>query len=457
MSTAALEMAKFVSGITYEDLPEEVRYKAKLCLLDTLGCALGACHHPDITKLKRALQFLEGKGNYTIWGEKERASLGASITANSSMAHTFDFDDFHRKGKVHCGAVIIPAVLGVAEYLEVNGKEVITAIVAGYEVMLRVAMALDAAAHRLQGWHATATCGTLGAAAAVGKLLGLDAYWLANALGTAGTQSGGLWAFTADGAMTKKFHTGRAAWSGALAALMAREGFTGPTKIFEAKDGGFLRAFSSNPHVDVLTAGLGEEWEILQVGFKPYACCRTVQPAIAAAVELRTHYRLNWEEVKQAEIIKVYTYEVAKKQNDLPLPPSNPNMAQFNLPFLIALALREGNIQIGHFTWETIHDADLLAVAEKIKIEVDPEIEERFPARWSSRLEVVTSGRSIVTSVDFCKGDPESPLTLEEHLAKFNSLLSISPYPHLASFFSEKILHLEHKSNLREVLFSLSL
>ncbi|MCL4439597.1 MAG: MmgE/PrpD family protein, partial [Firmicutes bacterium] len=148
MTTAALEVAEFITKLSYDGLPETVRFKAKLCLLDTLGCALGACYHHDVIKLTKALRFLEGRGDYNLWGEGRTASLGTAIIANCSMAHTFDFDDFHKKGKVHCGAVIIPAVLAMAEHQKVVGKEIITAIVAGYEVMLRTAMAVDATAHR---------------------------------------------------------------------------------------------------------------------------------------------------------------------------------------------------------------------------------------------------------------------------------------------------------------------
>ncbi|MDN5345348.1 MAG: hypothetical protein PWQ18_1462 [Clostridia bacterium] len=449
----ALQMAEFVANLSYDAIPAGVRAKAKLCLLDALGCALGACRHPDILKLIRAVRRVEGEGHSTIWGTGQPASLGAAAIAHSSMAHTLDFDDFHKKGKVHCGAIIVPAVLTVAEQQEVSGREIITALVAGYEVMLRVAMAVDAAAHRLQGWHGTATCGTFGAAAAVGKLLGLDAYWLANALGTAGTQSGGVWAFTADGAMTKKFHAGRAAWSGTLAAFLAREGFTGATQIFEATDGGFLQVFSPHPHPELLTAGLGTEWEILQVGFKPYACCRTIQPAIAAALALRRQYGLSWEQVQQARSIKVFTYKVAKKQNDLPLPPANPNMAQFNLPFLVALALREGNIRVNDFNEQTIQDPDLLAVAGKVEVEVDPAIESRFPAQWSCRLEIVTaSGQVLEADIEAAKGDADNPLDLAEHQEKFKGLLTGSPYAGAADALFNLLLQMDEDSNSERLI-----
>lgn len=453
-----MQLAEFVAHLSYGDLPENVRIKAKLCMLDTIGCALGASNHPDIKKIVQTLRDFGGLGSSTTWGQEESLSLGMAVLANSSMAHTLDFDDFHKTAKVHCGAIIVPAVLTMAETLGANEEEVINSIVAGYEVMLRVAMSLDAAAHRLLGWHGTAVCGTFGAAAAVGKLLGLNKYWLANAFGTAGTQSGGLWAFTEDGAMTKKFHAGRAAWSGTLAALMSKQGFTGATRIFEAKDGGFLKAFSDKPHYERLTEDLGSKWEILDVGFKPYACCRTAQPAIEAAVGIRRKYNLNWEEAKQFARVNVYTYQVAKKQNDLPLPPTNPNMAQFNLSFLVALALREGNVLVNHFNDATIKDPDLLTVAQKVKVLVDEKIEKGFPKYWSCRLELADSVSNALTHyVENAKGDPDNPLLLEDHKAKFYGNLKETAYEPVQDNLLNNILNLEMKGNISNLLFILHL
>lgn len=458
MAAATMQLAEFVGNLSYDDLPENVRIKAKLCILDSIGCALGASNHPDIETLVQTLRDFGGVGSSTAWGQEESLSLGMAVLANSSMAHTLDFDDFHNMAKVHSGAIIIPAVLTMAETLGASEEEVICSVVAGYEVMLRVAMALDAMAHRLLGWHGTAICGTFGAAAAVGKLLGLNGYWIANAFGTAGTQSGGLWAFTEDGAMTKKFHAGRAAWSGTLAALMSKRGFTGATRIFEAKDGGFLQAFSDNPHYERLTQDLGSKWEILDVGFKPYACCRTVQPAIQAAIDIRQKYKLTWDEIKKFENINVYTYQVAKKQNDLPLPPANQNMAQFNLAFLAALALREENVLVSHFNDATINDPDLLTVAQKVRVLVDEEIERAFPKYWSCRLEL-SDGVSNAFShyVKNAKGDPDNPLLLDDHKAKFYGTLKGTGYEPVQDNLLNNILNLETKGNILKLLASLHL
>lgn len=453
MPVATMQLADFAADLAYKDLPADVLTKTKLCLLDVLACGLSASKHPDIEKLIRALRKFGGHGTSTVWGQEQGLPLGLAVLANSSMAHTLDFDDFHKKAKVHGGTTIIPAVLTAAEALGSSYEEVICATVAGYEVMLRVAMALDAKAHRLLGWHGTAVCGTFGAAAAVGKLLGLDALLLANALGTAGTQSGGLWAFTEDGAMTKKFHAGKAAWSGTLAALLSREGFTGATRIFEAKDGGFLPAFSKSPHYERLTEGLGCKWEILNVGFKPYACCRTVQPAIEAAIVMRQKYQLTWPEILKYGGITVFTYGVAKRQNDLPLPPPNPNMAQFNLPFLVALALREGNVLLEHFNDENIQDPELIEVAQRVRVLVDEKIEQKFPEYWSCRLELgseAPDGPSVY--IENAKGDPVNPLSMEEHRAKFCGALKGTVYEPVKSSLAETVLNLDSQESLQRLL-----
>ncbi|MDN5348218.1 MAG: hypothetical protein PWP65_1782 [Clostridia bacterium] len=452
------ELARFAAELTYGQLPVEVKEKAKMCLLDALGCGLGACRHDHNLKLLEALNAFEASGGSTVWGQKQKSPFWTAVLVNSSMVHTLDFDDFHKRGKVHCGSTVVAPVLAVAERIGSTGEEIITALVAGYEVMLRVAIAADAAAHRLRGWHGTATCGTFGAAAAVGRLLGLDGYWLANALGSAGTQSSGLWAFTADGAMSKKFHAGRAAQSGAMAAFMARSGFTGATKILEAEDGGFLKAVSDRPHLEALTEGLGSKWEIMDVGFKPFACCRTIQPAIEAAITLKRRHGLQWKEIKRLEKIRVYTYSVAKKQNDLPLPPVNSNMAQFNLPFLVAVALRDGTIKLEALDETSLNDEELLGVARKVEVLVDEEIEKQFPAKWGCRMELVAgSGGVLETYIASAKGDPQNPLTLEDQRQKFLTLVDGSPYAGRGEDLFQVCLELEKEHMAARLIRLLSL
>jgi 2-methylcitrate dehydratase PrpD len=207
-----------------------------------------------------------------IWGRGQRARANDAAFTNGIAAHAFELDDYHN-AKAHPGAVVVPAALAIAERVDASGEDCLLAIVIGYETLIRTAMVLDPIATRKRGWHLTGVAGTLGAAAACASLLRLDAEHTACALGLAGTQSSGLFAFNADGAMSKRFHAGRAAQAGVVAAELAARGFTGPTAFYEADDGGLLRAFSDAPVKERLVTGLGDIYEATQISFKPYSCC----------------------------------------------------------------------------------------------------------------------------------------------------------------------------------------
>ena len=248
-SRTTLAVAEWVAGLRHDSVPDATRRVIRSHLLDTLGCGLygRATEWTGIVE-----RWARGQGEAprerarlaSVWGD-EGPSLRPMDAAlvNGIAAHAFELDDYHTV-KIHPGAVVIPAALATAERLDASGTELATAIATGFEVMARTAAALEPSSARLRGWHLTGVTGTLGAAAAAASLIGLDAEHTAWALGIAGTQSSGLFAFNADGAMTKRFHAGRAAQAGLMAAELAQVGYTGPTQVFEAEDGGMLKAFS---------------------------------------------------------------------------------------------------------------------------------------------------------------------------------------------------------------------
>lgn len=447
MTTVTGKLAEYLDKLQFEDLPEKVTAQTKYCLLDALGCGLGAVEHPDIKKMAEALLNYDNASYSSVWGMNKKTSLGTAVFINSSMVHTFDFDDAHKMGKVHAGAVIIPVALALAEIIPITGKQLITAIVGAYEVMLRIAIGIGSSSHRLKGWHNTGTCGTFGAAAVAGKLLGLTPQQFIYAFGNAGTQSSGLWAFSADGSSSKKLHAGKAAQSGLTSALLAKKDFTGPSQIIEAEDGGLFRAVSDEYNYERVTKDLGSTFQITDVSYKPYPCCRTIHPSIDAALQVREQ-GLNPDDIEE---IKVYTYKVAKVQNDLPLPPQNGMIAQFNLPFIVAAALFEGPIGMQHFEERYYRDEEILALAEKVKVLLDEEIEKDYPAKWKCRMEVTAKdGRQYFGYTDAAKGDPMNPLSKEQHYAKFHNLLKNTriDVPKLLKV----VENLEEMENVRELI-----
>lgn len=414
------ELAGFVVNLSYEALPQEVITNAKKCMLDSLGCALGGSQAEETAPLVGALLRLGSEQGATVWGFPGRTELFKAALLNGLMCHALEMDDVHREAKAHAGAVVVPAAITLGEAQNISGKELIAAVVSGYESMLRIGVGIGAQSHRLRGWHATSTCGTFGAAAAAGRILRLNAKQLCWALGLAGTQSSGLWAFTADGATCKKFHAGRAAQSGILAAVLAQAGMSGPSQILEAKDGGLFPATSDVYSLEAVTAGLGERYLINEVSVKPYACCRSMHPAIDAALTLRRLCHIDSSRIKR---IVAGTYGVAVQQCGFTARPQNTAEAQFSLPYGVAVALVDGNALMDQFAVGRIHDQALIDLAAKVELVIDPEFHSLYPRKWGCRLEIeLTSGEVLVEEVLAAKGDPENPLGAQELKAKFLAL-----------------------------------
>ena len=242
--TAAL--AEFVANLRYDGVPEDVRRVLREAVVDAVGCGLFGLTTPAGRIVQEFALEQGGPDDATLWAAGGvRVSSANAALALGTIIHAFDFDDHHR-AKIHPGAAVLPAVLALGEPRDIDGETCLAALAAGYEVMARVSLAANPSSSRMRGWHLTGTCGTFGAAAAASVILGLDAPTTASALGLAGTQSAGLWAFNADGAMSKRLHPGRSAQSGIMAALLAQKGFQGPRQILEADDGGFLAATSDD-------------------------------------------------------------------------------------------------------------------------------------------------------------------------------------------------------------------
>ncbi|MCW5605633.1 MAG: MmgE/PrpD family protein, partial [Burkholderiales bacterium] len=296
------EVASWVAHLRHADLPPRTREVVRCAILDTLGAGVYGYRTPWAGMLLEWARSGGGKAEATVWSEAAPALRAADAAlVNATAAHAFELDDYHN-AKLHPGATVIPAALAMAEKLGADGERLVTAIAAGYEVMIRTSLALNPAAARLRGWHLTGVCGPLGAAAACASLLQLGPEQTAWALGLAGTQGAGTWAFNADGAMSKRFHAGKAAHSGVMAAELAALGFTGPTQIYEFADGGILKAFSDASDPAPLTNDLGSRWHLDSTAVKPYSCCASAHAYIDAALELRRRLGAPWDAKRSVRV-----------------------------------------------------------------------------------------------------------------------------------------------------------
>ncbi|PST33319.1 MmgE/PrpD family protein [Enterocloster lavalensis] len=418
------DLAHFLTNLELKNIPKIVKKTANLCILDSVGVAIGAKENPQIQNVLRDyLEICGNKGSAHIWGTGKRVPLLTAIFMNAMMGHTLELDDVHTDSKTHIGTVVVPAAWSMAEYLGKTGDEFLLAVICGYETMARIGMALGVSAHRNLGWHVTSTAGTFGAAAACAKLLGLDEDQTVSALGLAGTQSFGTWAFLTDGATNKVLHPARAAASGCEAALLAKAGMTGPEFILTAEDGGLFNNMTNEPKPEMVANGLGEKWYIMEMDNKPYPCCRSTHCTIDGTLSLRRQ-GLRAEDV---ESIEVRTYLVGNKQcgmSDGSRNPKKPVDAKFSTPFTVAAALLYGEVTLEHFKEEYILRPEIQELLHKVTVVTDGRFTEKYPDHWGCRvIAICKDGRVMEQEVEDASGSVYNPLSEEQVRSKVTALV----------------------------------
>lgn len=417
------ELAGYSHKLRLENVPEHVVTVAKYCMLDTIGSALGAAGYEEIPDIVKQVQSFSGEdsGNFaSLWGHNQKSPVFQAILVNGIMGHALELDDVHTHSKSHIGAVVLPAAWTAAESLGANGVELLESVIAGYEVMARIGKGFGVSSHRQKGWHVTGTAGTFGAAAASAKLLDLTEAQTISALGMAGTQSSGLWAFLEDGATCKKLHPARSAVNGFVAALLAKSGMTGPEHILDAQDGGLYRATSDAFDLKEVSGELGSRFELLNLDKKPYPCCRSTHCAIDAMLHVGATHELSSEQI---ESILVSTYAIGVKQCGSSCYPKTPAEAKFSTPYVVAAALEHGEVTLTQFTDAYINSDILQKIAGRVKVREAAEFTSRYPDHWGCAIEVaLTTGETIEHEVVDASGSVFSPLTDDQSKAKFVDL-----------------------------------
>lgn len=440
-------LANYQSKLSYEDLPPEVISFAKLCILDYFGSALAGENKEPIQMIAEMVNEMGGNPQATLVTGGKSTVLNAALV-NGASSHIVELDDIHKSSIIHAATVVIPAALAVAEWKKLGGKELILAVVLGYELCFRIGEAVSPSHYYY--WHNTATCGTFGSVVAVAKLLKLDEEAFINALGNAGSQAAGLWEFIEDGAMTKQLHPGKAAMNGVLAGLLAEKGFTGARKILEGNRG-FFKAMSDEYDETKITSNLGNEFKILENSFKVHASCRHTHAAIDLACEIVKENKFTSDEIESVEV-GAYKSTMDITDND------NPNTqyaSKFSIQYCAALALVKGSANLADFNETNLWDPTIRAVMKKVNAKLDPEVDGEYPEKWGSKVKVVLKdGTTFEKQTDYPKGDPENPVTSEDLQQKFYTL-STKLREEQRSEFSRKILELEVISNVAELMAEL--
>jgi 2-methylcitrate dehydratase PrpD len=441
-------LADFAAGLSFEAIDRDLVDRFKKYLLDAIGCGLHGTSQPWAKIVARYVKEQKGTREATLWLQNFRGPSANVALGLGVMIHSFDLDDYHN-AKIHPGAPVIPAALSMGEAIGAPGRDVLTAMVAGYETMIRVSLATGPNASRLKGWHLTGTTGTFGAAAAAGSLLELTGDEMASALGMAGTQSAGLWAFLADGAMSKRFHPGRAAQSGVMAAHLAQKGFRGPTKILEAKDGGFCRATSDEIDLSLITHDLGTYFVSGETSIKPYACCASSHSAVDAILAVLKEHPL---QVSEIEKVIVKTSRGVQLQCGFEYQAKGVVEAQMSLQFISAIVLSEKAAFLEQFSEPKIADLAIMELARRVEIVLDSDIDKLYPQRYPNRVEIILkNGRQFETRIDFPRGSVEQPMSFDEVAAKFRSLAGYAVTQERAERIIDVIGRLEKLENIREL------
>jgi 2-methylcitrate dehydratase PrpD len=403
-------LSNFVARSRFEDFSEGVIESAKKCLLDWIGVTIGGMNDPSVERIVGFVKEMGGRKQASVLGYGFKTTLLNAALINGTMSHVLDFDDAHSGSRSHPSAPLIPALLAISEYQQLKGKDFITAFVTGFEVSTRIGLSLGKTYYE-RGWHATSVLGRFGSAVGVGKLLRLNHKQVARTIGLAATQAGGL--RRVFGTMGKPFHAGKASMDGLLSALLAFRGFDAPEDILDGTSG-FLRLFSPEHDPGKITRGLGKDFQIEQISFKPYAACLLTHPAIDGLIGIREKHGLELDVVDRIDLdVSPLCLTVTDNKN-----PKNGLEGKFSLYFCSALALSEGKVPESQFIPEKLKDRRIRNLMKKISVSGDDSLKES-EARIAIQLKDGTRLKSVVSAP---KGDPKNPMSFDEIVEKFNDL-----------------------------------
>lgn len=413
-------LAKYVVNEKFANLPPEVVTHTKKCLLDCCGTMISGRYMPEGRDIAKYAAGAKGIPEATVLGcgkvQKEVAAF-----SNAFMIRVSDLDDGHREAMGHPAGVVVATALAIGEDIRASGAEVITAIVAGYEVYVRVGKVINPSAYIDGGFDATGICGAIAAAAAAAKLYNMDEEQTKNALGIAALHAGSLNEYVTDGSMGKALSPAWAAANGVKAAELAKFGLTGPETILEGKKG-FFQAFAEAYDKTGFATDLGSNYEILRNYFKIHACVRRLHPAIDVLVAWRSEYALTPANVEGILIRAGNFLSQANKPH-----PKTLVGTQTSMPYCLAVALKHGFIT-EETMHKSLHDEEIAAIEDKVSIVLDQKVvdhEVANPSHWGAAdVELVTTdGRKLRKWAPLALGEPEMPLSWEQLQAKFDKLV----------------------------------
>jgi 2-methylcitrate dehydratase PrpD len=407
-------LADYMLGVDLDQLPEDVKLKGRLVLADTIGVLLAASRGRSVDIALRSTPDYRG-GKCTIVGHCTGTDPVRAAFVNGIGGHDIELDDTHSSGRNHAAAVLVPAALAAAEQAGGRtGKDVLAALIGGYDLQIRISKAIGPQRQVERGFHPTAICGTFGAAAVTAKLLGLSVRELQSALALAASESSGLLTYEEDSShMVKSFHTGIAARSGVQAALLAANGYKGAPDVLAGRFNVLDPFGGTSSDADRLLEGLGQRFEISYASLKRHACCNQTHSALDLLFAIRDRHGVDWADIQ--------SIDVQLAHQAVPIIDGNP-LWTHNIQYILAVAAREGFVGPQHFSEKYTTDEILLDLAGKVTVRGNDELQSRYSALKGAIVEVVTSSGSFVDHRIAPIGSPTCPLTFNELQNKFRRL-----------------------------------
>jgi len=407
-------LAQKICALDADKLPKAVREKCEELVIDVVGLAVTARNEDYV---KAALSACDDDGPCTAIGHDRTLSAAAAAIVNGTAIHGEDFDDTFEGGPIHTGAVIVPAVLAACERHKLSGEAALYGIAVGVETMCRLSMVAPTLTHKA-GFHPTAVFGAVGAAVGVGAALKLSPPQLVDALGTVGSMASGIIEYLAEGAWTKRLHAGWAAQSGLRAALLGRAGFFGPRTVFEGVHG-FFHGFANTTKgdFDAIAGDFGIRWVTETLAFKPYPCGTMTHPYIDCARRLAKKVKAEDLvdmvcEVGEGTVHRLWE-PLASKHH-----PANGYAGKFSSPYCIATGFVRGNVGLGDFTDAAVKDPAVLALAAKVRFQIDPN--NPYPKNFTGHIRATLRDGSVVEERQpYMRGGAHEPLTRADIEQKF--------------------------------------
>lgn len=415
-------LADGLSKIHLGEVDKKLIIDTRYCLLDALGCGLFGSTKSESKKIVSVFSEFDHKGGSPVWGTAYSFSPDNTALICGTFCHMRELDDVHY-AIIHPGAVCVPAAFSVAHHKQKTLGDLLVAILCGLEAMIRISKGINYLEHSRRGWHVTATCGSFGAAVAASKLLGLDSKQMSNAIGLAGSRTGGTHAYMTDDAMSKRLHPGLASRDGVLSAYLAAVGITGPSYILESERGGFYKLTSSNWELNHVIENIGEKWAIGEIEYKWYASCKSVHSPLEASIKIYNEIRGR----KKIEDVMKIIVEVghsgldAKKMYD----PQSTVSAQLSIPYGIALGLLGRSGGFSNYSNDCLEDPNIYVLAKKVEVKLNEEFDLLRIKEHKSGSRVTVFWKDGTTStcmVDSPKGSIGQPLNKKDMEDKFIDL-----------------------------------